>query len=226
MGTKSFPGVKSGRGVTLIPHPLLVPWSGKSRAILLLPLWAVRPVHSLSACKRVHFNFNFTFTFTVLTNKSTQSSLLSLYNFKNIKLQHVSDLTGPSSGSTLHYCIRQLLNNIWPPAYVEELMGIFRVRWIGTADRTVTHQTGAAYRCNGLIYGIKNYVYLSFLFTAYFANNYFCVFFLFAESAQTINITMKILKKKKNRKTTPEMCTPKFKYTSPQVVISSMLTAG
>ena len=25
MGTVSFPGVKSGRGVTLIPHPLLVP---------------------------------------------------------------------------------------------------------------------------------------------------------------------------------------------------------
>ena len=27
MGTRSFPGVKSGRGVTLTPHPLLVPWS-------------------------------------------------------------------------------------------------------------------------------------------------------------------------------------------------------
>ena len=27
MGTGSFPGVKSGRGVTLPPHPLLVPWS-------------------------------------------------------------------------------------------------------------------------------------------------------------------------------------------------------
>jgi len=25
MGTESFPGVKSGRGVTLTPHPLLVP---------------------------------------------------------------------------------------------------------------------------------------------------------------------------------------------------------
>jgi hypothetical protein len=25
MGTGSFPGVKSGRGVTLTPHPLLVP---------------------------------------------------------------------------------------------------------------------------------------------------------------------------------------------------------
>jgi len=27
MGTRSFPGVKSGRGMTLSPHPLLVPWS-------------------------------------------------------------------------------------------------------------------------------------------------------------------------------------------------------
>jgi len=50
-----FSGVKSGRDVTLTPHPLLVPWSGQSRAIPLLPLWAVGPVQSLSACTRVHF---------------------------------------------------------------------------------------------------------------------------------------------------------------------------
>jgi hypothetical protein len=37
MGTGSFQGVKSVRGVTLTPHPLLVPWSWKSRAIPLLP---------------------------------------------------------------------------------------------------------------------------------------------------------------------------------------------
>jgi hypothetical protein len=59
MGTRSFPGVKSGRGVTLTPHPLLVPWSRKVRAIPLLPLWAVRPVQSLGACTRVHFTFTF-----------------------------------------------------------------------------------------------------------------------------------------------------------------------
>ena len=47
------PGVKSSRGVTLTPHPLLVPWSRKSRAMCLFPLWAVRPVQSLSACTRV-----------------------------------------------------------------------------------------------------------------------------------------------------------------------------
>jgi len=57
MGTGSFLGVKSGQGVTLTPHPLLVSWSRNSRAILLLPLWAVRPVQSLSACTRVHCTF-------------------------------------------------------------------------------------------------------------------------------------------------------------------------
>ena len=55
MGTGSFPEVKCGRGVTLTTHPLLVPWSRKSRAIPLLRLWAVRPVQSVSACTRVHF---------------------------------------------------------------------------------------------------------------------------------------------------------------------------
>jgi len=55
MGTGSFPGVKSGRGVMLTTHPLLVPWSRKGRAIPLLPLWAIQPVQSLSACTRVHF---------------------------------------------------------------------------------------------------------------------------------------------------------------------------
>ena len=37
MGTGSFPGVKSGRSVMLTPHPVLVPWSWKDRAIPLLP---------------------------------------------------------------------------------------------------------------------------------------------------------------------------------------------
>ena len=54
-GYRGFSGVKSGRGVTLTPHPLVVPWSWKGRAIPLLPLCAVRPVQSLSACTRVHF---------------------------------------------------------------------------------------------------------------------------------------------------------------------------
>jgi DNA-binding transcriptional LysR family regulator len=56
-GTGSFPGVESGRGVTMTPHSLLVSWSRKGRDIPLLPLWAARPVQTLSACTRVHFNF-------------------------------------------------------------------------------------------------------------------------------------------------------------------------
>ena len=55
MSTGSFPRVKSGRGVTLTPHPLLVPWSWNGRAIPLLRLWAVRPVQNLSDCTRVQF---------------------------------------------------------------------------------------------------------------------------------------------------------------------------
>ena len=60
MGTGSFPGVKSSRSMTLTPHHLLVPCPRKSRAIPLLPLWAVQPVQSLDACTRVHF-YLFTF---------------------------------------------------------------------------------------------------------------------------------------------------------------------
>ena len=40
MDTGFFPGVKSGRGVTLTPNPLLVPWWRKSRAISVFPLRA------------------------------------------------------------------------------------------------------------------------------------------------------------------------------------------
>jgi len=53
MGTGSFLGIKSVRGVTLTLH-LLVPWARKGRAIALFPLWAVQ---GLSACTRVHFTF-------------------------------------------------------------------------------------------------------------------------------------------------------------------------
>jgi len=57
MGTGSFLGVKSGRGVKLTPYPLLVPWTRKSRAIPLLPLWTLRPVQNLISCTRVHFTW-------------------------------------------------------------------------------------------------------------------------------------------------------------------------
>ena len=65
MDTGSFPGIKRGRGVTLTPHPLLVPWSWKGRAIPLLPLRAVRPVQNLSACTRVHFTLFYAFKWPI-----------------------------------------------------------------------------------------------------------------------------------------------------------------
>jgi hypothetical protein len=52
------------------PHPLLVPWSRKGRAISLLHLWAVRPVQCLSVCTRVHF----TFTGMYLSSATTVTS--------------------------------------------------------------------------------------------------------------------------------------------------------
>jgi len=55
-GYRVFSGCKIGRDVTLTSHPLLVPWTRKGRAIHLLPLCAVRPVQSLSACTMVHFS--------------------------------------------------------------------------------------------------------------------------------------------------------------------------
>ena len=67
VGTGSFTEVKSGRGVTLTPQPLLVPRSRKSRAITLLSLWAVRPVECISASTRVHFNFTFYLTEEIIS---------------------------------------------------------------------------------------------------------------------------------------------------------------
>ena len=67
MGTGSFPEVKSGRDVTLTPHPLLVPLSRKTRAIPLLPLWAVQRARSLSASTEVHINFALYYSFRALT---------------------------------------------------------------------------------------------------------------------------------------------------------------
>jgi hypothetical protein len=60
--------------VTLTSHRLLVPWSWVNRAILLAPLWAERPVQSLSACTRVHFNF---YPFYRLLNEAGMSFNLS-----------------------------------------------------------------------------------------------------------------------------------------------------
>jgi len=74
MGTRSFRRIKSGRGVTQTPHLVIVPWSRKSRAIPLLPLWAVQ---NISACTRVHF----TFTFYILLKSCYLNSILIILYF-------------------------------------------------------------------------------------------------------------------------------------------------
>ena len=49
-GYRVFPRGKERPGRDADSLHLLVLWSRKSRAICLLPIWIVRPVHSLSAC--------------------------------------------------------------------------------------------------------------------------------------------------------------------------------
>ena len=65
MGTESFSGLKSGRGVMLTPHHFLVPWSRKNITIPLIPLLAVRPVRNFSDCIRVNFTINLKKDFAV-----------------------------------------------------------------------------------------------------------------------------------------------------------------
>jgi hypothetical protein len=67
--------------VTLTPHPLLVSWSRKDRAIPLLPLWAGRPVQSLRC---LYKGALYLYLFTTAGNSSanrgnlaTQKNLLS-----------------------------------------------------------------------------------------------------------------------------------------------------
>ena len=57
-GYRVFPGGQERPGRDADPSLPLMPWLWKSRAIPLLPLWAVWPVQSLSACTRVTFTFN------------------------------------------------------------------------------------------------------------------------------------------------------------------------
>ena len=93
MGTGSLPGVKSGQAIMLTPHPLLLPWSRKSRSIHLLPLWTVRPVQSLSACTRVHFTF--TYTSTPPMDRTACTEPQCLYNGALYLYLYLYPLYGP-----------------------------------------------------------------------------------------------------------------------------------
>ena len=127
MGTGSFPGVTSGWGVTLIPHPfychqervepyLYSPYGPYSlhRAsvpvqrctlplpIPLLPLWTVQPVLSLSACTTAHFNFTYTSTPPMDRTACTEpqylyNGALYLFTFIYPTLSHVRFCLNPSN---------------------------------------------------------------------------------------------------------------------------------
>jgi hypothetical protein len=83
-----FPGGKKRPGRVADPSPLLVPWSRKSRAIPLLPLWNVWPVQSLSACTRVHF---MTALHKDHEDHEDQYTFLILYRSFILRMRNVSD---------------------------------------------------------------------------------------------------------------------------------------
>jgi len=110
MGTGSFPGVKNGRGVTLTTNTLQVPWSWKGRSIPLLPLWAVRPVQSLSACTRVTFIFTFILMLLCLLWNPSYKQL-----HKNCLPVRTVSLMRPFR--TLPPCALRSLKSLYSPIY-------------------------------------------------------------------------------------------------------------
>ena len=97
-GYRLFPGGKERPGRDADPSPpLQVPWSWKSRAIPLLPLWAVRPVQSLSACTRVTFTLPFTLLSACFNSVSLAylKKVLRILSFR-LQIPIMSDLTSMS----------------------------------------------------------------------------------------------------------------------------------
>ena len=109
MSTGSFPGVKSGRVVTLSAHPLLVPWSRKGRVIPLLPLWAVRSVQSLSVCTRVHFTLR-------IMNSTLNNISLTLFSVgtSHMSIKYVLYFRMTNQGSHQH----KPQANCWKRCYI------------------------------------------------------------------------------------------------------------
>ena len=118
MDTGSFPGVKSGRGLTLTPHPFLVPWSRKSRTIILLPPWAVHPVQSHSACTRVHFTFYF---IPLSWNCSRLLIVMTDMLFRGFLIPHYL-INDPVSGGMLNI-FNPLNPELTPICYLLALLG-------------------------------------------------------------------------------------------------------
>jgi len=93
MGTGSFPGVKSGRGVTLTTHPLLVSWSRKSRAI---------PLHFLLLSRRQTMYYK-------LKLRGVRATIVAVKNTKDyIFCVCVCSLRYPVCNTHASYC------RLWP----------------------------------------------------------------------------------------------------------------
>ena len=107
MGTWSFSGVKSDWGVTLTPHAPLEPWSRKSRTIPLLPLWALRPVQSLSACTRVHLTLPYV-PCTTSTTTQLEMTVKLVQNLTTIFNRKTSQFTFQARSHTHNVSVDSL----------------------------------------------------------------------------------------------------------------------
>ena len=90
--------------------------SRKSRAIPLLPLKAVLPVQSLSACTRVHFNFTYTSTPPMGRTACTEPQCLykgALYLY--LYLNSPMDRTACTEPQCLYIGARYLYLNLYSP---------------------------------------------------------------------------------------------------------------
>jgi len=86
-GYRVFPGGKERPGRDADPSPPLVPWSRKSRAIPLLPLWAVRPVQSLSACTVELYLYSYGPYGLYRASVRVQGCILPLFTFYYIQTE-------------------------------------------------------------------------------------------------------------------------------------------
>ena len=80
-GYRVFPGVKERPGRDVDPSPLSSAVVKKELTIPLLPLWAVRPVQSLSACTRVTFTF-----FNLILDSALRSRVYSYFESAKVSL--------------------------------------------------------------------------------------------------------------------------------------------
>jgi hypothetical protein len=102
MDTGSFSGIKYGRGVLLTTHPLLVPWSRKSRAIPLSPTGPVTGLLYLYlylCSKHIHYLISYSFFRKILFPTFSKDVCIILI-LRILKLLF-------EQGTCLQYCDRR-----------------------------------------------------------------------------------------------------------------------